>query len=447
MDLLYLSCLNRGGSDCAEKQLLVLRTLGHTFPGARGVWWPYPDRRVWGPLSRRLRCRAVARQRLPAGWRNVLLLAAASFIADVSGEMLMAVFPFLLLAQGATGLGLGIVGGATDALGHAVKVVGGRLSDRAGRRKPLILTGYLLAALSRIGIALAPGWGASLAFRASDRVGKGLRTAPRDALLAESAPASQRGRAFGLHRAADTAGALVGTAIALAATAALGASPATIVLVGAGIGLLTIIPLAGVHEIQQLPHSNRPTADEPASPRFRTYLAVSALYNLGNISYLFYLVRASDTVGSITGAIALYALFNAVYLALSYPIGALTDRIGRTPILAAGYLASAAAALLILAPGPAIIAAFIILGASYSAVDATGRALAADLAGSSARATRLGLYHGVTGAATLAGGIAAGLLWDHVGAWATFAFGAIAAAAAAPALMVVGRGMTAGAGE
>lgn len=370
--------------------------------------------------------------------RNVLLLAAASLLADVSGEMLMAVFPFLLAAQGATGIGLGLAGGAADAVGHLVKPLGGAWADRTKRRKPLIIAGYLTAAVSRIGIALASFWALSGLFRAADRVGKGLRTAPRDALLVASVDKERRGRAFGLHRAADTAGAVLGAAIALALLAWAGWSPSRIVLAGAFVGLLTLAPLTFLRD-RDAEDGARREVFEPASARYRAFLLVAGLFALGQVSYLFFLVRAADA-WSVEGAVGLYLLFNVVYLGVAYPAGRLGDRVGRPPLLAVGFLAfGASAALLVADPSlPIAVAAFALMGVAYGFVDGIERAFAADLAGSAARGTRLGVYSAVVGVATVIGGLVAGALWDAVGAWATFAWSVALSLLAALLLFALG---------
>lgn len=361
------------------------------------------------------------------GWRNVTLLAAVSFINDISGEMLMAVLPFLLVAQGATGLGLGLVGGMTDGIGHLSKLIGGWAGQRRDKKKALIGTGYLVSALSRFGVALASTWPLTLGFRSFDRVGKGLRTAPRDALLAEQLPRAQRGRAFGLHRTADTAGAVVGVILVLALLAKTGVGYDGVVLLGAAIGLFALVPLIWVDETQHAPLQGAvATIPEPQSRLFRPFLLVAVAFSLARVSYLFYLVRAAQAIGGIQAAIAWYLWFNILYAAAAYPAGRLGDRVGRPRLLVAGYLATAACAG-VFALEPSLVTMFIgftLLGASFALAEGQGSALAADLAGTQARSTRLGQYHAFTGVATVIGGLVAGLLWDEVSHSAAFLWGA-----------------------
>jgi len=361
--------------------------------------------------------------------RNVVLLAVASFLADISGEMLHAVLAFLLVLQGATGLGVGLTGGVSDGVGHLLKPVFGAVADRTRRRKPLVIGGYVLAALARIGIASSSAWEGSLAFRSADRVGKGMRTSPRDAILAESTPPATRGRTFGLHRAADSAGAVVGVALALAGIALLGLDLSAldrIVLVGAIVGLSTVLPLAFVRDVEGGVGNAQKAAFEAPSPRYRAFLVVTAVFALGQVSYLFYILRAAS--GSTTFiAVALYLLFNVLYAALSLPLGQLSDRIGKGRTLAGGAIVfSASAALLTLGDSLALAAlSFALLGVAFAATDGVQRVLAADLAGSAARSTRLGYFHATIGLATVAGGVVAGALWDLAGSWAAFAWGAV----------------------
>ncbi len=361
-------------------------------------------------------------------WRTVWLLALVSFINDISGEMLMAVLPFLLIAQGATGLGLGLVGGMTEGVGHLFKLVGGYAGNRAGSKKLLIGSGYAVSSLSRFGVALATAWPLTLAFRSVDRVGKGLRTAPRDALLADVVEPGQRGRAFGLNRAADTAGAVVGVVAALVLLAVFDFAETDIVLVGAGIAMISLVPLMFVRE----PPSTAALKDplhpvEARNPRFNRFLVVASIFHLSRVTYLFYLVRSTHAGTGIQAAVLWYLLFNVTYAALAYPAGRLSDRRNKGSFLFAGYLLTGlSAGVFIVHPTTfTMLIGFVLLGVSFAIVEGTSRAYAADLVGSKARSSRLGEYHAVTGLATLAGGIVAGLLWDGLGASAAFAWGAI----------------------
>jgi MFS family permease len=362
-------------------------------------------------------------------WRNVWLLSLTSFISDVSGEMLQAVLPFLLVSQGASGLGLGLVSGVSEGVGHVFKLVGGYAGERVRRKRILVGAGYLVASLSRFGVAAAATWTVSLGFRSLDRVGKGLRTAPRDTLLADYIPAADRGRAFGLHRAGDTAGAVVGILLAFGALALWGDGVALerqIVYVAAAIGVFSIVPLFFVRESADgSPAPKFPL--EPPSRRYASYLGVSGLFYLGHVGYLFFILRAAGPEGgplSPATAVLWYLGFNVVYLAASYPLGILSDRIGKVRVLSGGFtLAAFAGLLFMLRPSPWTLAGgFLALGLSYAATEATGRALASDLAGTAGRSHRLGWYHMAVGFATLLGGLAAGILWDEYGQFAAFAW-------------------------
>lgn len=356
------------------------------------------------------------------GWRSVWLFALTSLIADIAGEMVMAVLPFVLLAQGATGLGLGLVGGVADGIGHFMKLVGGKAGQWMRKPLRLVAAGYIVANLSRIGVAFAGSWPATLAFRSLDRVGKGLRTAPRDAMLADAVPASHQARAFAIHRASDTAGAVIGVLLVLAGLSWLGLSEPTLILVGAAIGFTSIIPLLFI------PNPDRHAPAAPASDgrgvfekAYLTFLVVSSLFALGRVTYLFYIVRATTQGASVTAAVLWYLLYNLVYALGSYPSGLLADGWGRRRVLLVGYVLAALATLPFVLPAHelSLTLGFVLFGLASAAVEGNGRALAADLAGKQRRSSRLGEYHALTGFAALLGGVAAGLLWDEAGhAWA-----------------------------
>ena len=359
------------------------------------------------------------------GWRTVRLLSATSLLADISGEMLMAVLPFLLVAEGATGLAVGLVGATSEAAGHVTKWLGGRWGDRVRHKRPLVAAGYLVAAVSRFGIAWGTSWGASLFWRSADRVGKGIRTAPRDALLSDAVPARERGRAFAYHRAADTAGAVIGVLAVLAMLHWTSWGLSTIVLVAAIVGLAATLPLLALREPDGGGHTATSATDIRPERGFATFIAVSCLFSAGQVSYLFYLLRAGGDSGGILAAVGWYLLFNVVYAAAAYPFGIAADAWGKSWVLCAGFLLTAAASLILaLDPSPMTIGAgFLVLGLGFAATEGTGRAIAADLAGSKT-STNLGTYHAAIGVAALIGGIGGGLVWDHYGQTTLFAAGA-----------------------
>jgi len=354
-------------------------------------------------------------QRIGDGWRAVRLLSLTSLLADVSGEMLMAVLPFLVVAQGATGLAVGLVGASSEAVGNLAKWLGGRWGDRVRHKRGVVAAGYLVAALSRFGIAWGTTW------RSADRVGKGIRTAPRDAMLAAAVPREERGRAFAYHRTADTAGAVIGVLAVIAMLRWTAWSLPQIVLVAAVVGLAATLPLLALREPEMRPAATTPDLGRPQRG-FAAFVSISCVFAAGQVSYLFYLLRAGGN--GILGAVAWYLLFNVVYAAASYPFGIAADRWGKPIVLVAGFALTAAASLLMAPdPGPMWLGlGFVTLGFAFAATEGTGRAIAADLAGSKT-STHLGTYHAAIGIAALAGGAVGGLVWDRYGPATLFAGG------------------------
>ncbi|HLE97485.1 MAG TPA: MFS transporter [Candidatus Thermoplasmatota archaeon] len=374
----------------------------------------------------------------PGVWNaNVLLLGAASFVADVSGEMLFVVLPSLAVAGGGAGLALGLAGGLSDGVAEVFKLVGGRWSDRARVRKPLVLLGYGIAAVGKVGVAAARGWVVLAGARAFERIGKGIRGAPRDALLAESVPREARGAAFGLHRAMDTAGAVGGVALAFALVSLAGVSPRTIAYVSAGVAAFALLPLLLVRErpLVAPPPTDLRVAFRALPPSFRRFAAFAAVLALGRVTMLFFVFRATQvlpTERALAGAILLYLLFNVVYSATSYPAGRASDVLGRARTVAAGAALFVPCAVgFAYAGGVGSLALlFAALGVSYALVETSLRALAVDEAGGAGKGLALGTLHAVVGVATIVGGVAAGLLWDAAGPEIAFLWCAAVAALA-----------------
>lgn len=372
---------------------------------------------------------------------------------DVSSEMVLNLVPlFLANVLGVRTVVIGLVEGAAQATSGLLNVYSGWLSDRLRARKRLAVAGYAISALAKPFFYVAASWPAVAAVRWVDRVGKGVRTAPRDALLAASTPADRSGLAFGLHRAADTAGAVLGLGIALVAVAlsqrsatALGReSFQTLVLISLVPGFLAVAVLArGAEEVPPAPGE----AERPA-PRlgwrglgrpFLVFLAIAALFDLGNSADAFLVLRAQERGLSVVGILAMLLCFNAVYAVVSTPAGVLSDRVGRKPVIVAGWLLYAGTYLGVAAArtGTQIWLLYALYGVYYGLVTGTAKALIAGLVREEQRGTAYGTYAAVLALLDLPASLIAGALWQGVGAWrgfgpaAPFFFGAATAALAA----------------
>ncbi len=291
------------------------------------------------------------------------------------------------------------------------------------------MAGYTVSALSKPLLALAGSWTAVLAVRFGDRLGKGVRTAPRDALLADSVPAERRGAAFGFHRAGDSLGAVVGLGLALLVVwltqgNALTLSRATfqrIALFSAVPGVLAVVVLlAGLHEVRRAaPAAGRPILGSfrAMPPDFRRFLLIFGLFTLGNSADAFIILRAQERGLSVVGVLAMLLAFNVVYTAVAGPAGRLSDRVGRPRLILAGWAVYAAIYLGLALAGAAwqVVALFIAYGLFYGLVEGNARAFVADLAGAEGRGAAYGLYHAVVGLATLPASLIAGALWQGVG--------------------------------
>ncbi len=370
---------------------------------------------------------------------NILWLSAASVLNDASSEMIFPLLPlFLVGTLGAGPAFLGIVEGLAETTASFVKLGGGWLSDRLARRRALVGWGYALAAVTRPLMAAAAVPWHVLGIRVTDRVGKGVRTAPRDALLADSVPATARGRAFGLHRAADHAGAILGP---LLAAGLLLLFPGRLRLVF----LLALIPAAAAvlvvwARVREVAPGSRPAGEprsDPATPpldrRFRAFLAIVVVFTLGNASDAFLLLRAAD-LGVATALVPL--LWGALHVsktAWNVVGGGLVDRIGARPVVVGGWLVYAATyAGFALATRPwHAWALFLAYGLFHGLAEPGEKALVAAMAPSAARARAFGAYHFAIGIAALPASVLFGMIWESWGAPAAFLIGACLALAAA----------------
>ncbi|MHB0939289.1 MAG: MFS transporter [Armatimonadota bacterium] len=373
---------------------------------------------------------------------NVIRLGWVSFFADISSEMLYPLIPiFLTAVLGAPVAVVGFIEGAAEATASLLRTVSGRLSDLSGRRRPYVFSGYLISAVAKPLIAVASivlGWPLVLFARVADRFGKGLRSSPRDALLADSVSQGYRGRAFGWHRAMDTAGAILGPLVALAIVLQYqGTVPHEIFYIAFIPGVIGAFLVLLAREKQKPPQ----VKDVPKiafgalPPAFRGYLIAWGAFALANSSDVFLILRtnqileANNIAAALPITIALYILYNIIYTAASPYLGHLSDVLGRKRVLIGGLLIFAlvylgfafATSLWHLA------ALFAVYGLYIAATDGVGKALAVDLVPTNIRASALGLLGTVNGVAILAASSVAGILWTTVGPWAAFAYGALGA--------------------
>lgn len=369
--------------------------------------------------------------------RNVLALGWTSLLTDISSEMIVPVLPaFVTGTLKASVASLGVIEGVAECTATALRIVSGWLSDRIGRRKPFMLLGYGISTAAKGAMALAGSWGAVLGLRFSDRVGKGLRNPPRDALIADSVAKEALGSAFGLHRAMDTLGAALGPLAAFALLSAFPGQIRRVFLTAVVPAVLAVLVLAlFVRSPERRPHAPRSLLGNftgLGAPVYR-FLAVTAVFSLAASSMAFVLLRAGQVGFSAAQVPLVYVVYNVVYAALAWPLGHLSDRIGRRPLLFAAYLCFAGCyALLAWQPTRvAVVAAFAGLGVHSALLEGTQRSLLADFVAVERRATAYGLYYAVVGAALLPASVVGGFLWDRFGPPVTFGVSATLALVAA----------------
>lgn len=369
--------------------------------------------------------------------RNLVLVGLASLLTDMSSEMVYPILPqFLTVTLGASPRVLGLIEGIVEATASLTRVMSGWVSDVMGKRKPFAVGGYALSTLGKGVLYLATSWPFVLGGRVLDRFGKGIRTAPRDALLAESVPEDQRGRAFGFHKAMDTLGAVLGVIGSYALVRAGHSQLRTVLvwsLVPAGLAVVVLLFLretgAGRHPASGRPRVKLSDAWKRAPRRLRAFYLIVFLFALGGSSNQFLLLRARGLGFSDADTILLYLVYNLTYLAFSYPAGKLSDRIGRAPLLIAGYFvytasyAGFALADHLPAASAGIWVLFAVYGSYIGLTDGTEKALVSDMSPGDARATFLGLHATITALGLFPASLIAGWLYDSVAPSAAFFFG------------------------
>jgi len=353
--------------------------------------------------------------------RNVVVLSWVSFFQDAASEMLYPIFPlFITGTLGAPASVLGLIEGIAEATASVGKAVSGRLADRF-RRRPLIALGYGISSAAKPLIGAAGVWPVALAGRFVDRAGKGIRTSPRDALLAADTPPGMRGRAFGFHRAVDTAGAVVGPLLGLALYEAFDHRLRPLFFLAAVPAAVSVVLIALVREpARPAPPTAAPRSGvRPAAlgRDFWRVVVVLGVFGLGNFTDALLILRARELGMSFVSIILVYALYNATYAALSFPAGVLSDRVPRRQVYAAGLVVFAC---VYIALGVVDDAGWVWLllplyGAYIALTDGVGKAWIADLLAASALGTGLGLFQAITGGCALVASIWAGLAWNGDG--------------------------------
>lgn len=384
------------------------------------------------------------------GFGNVILLSFVSFLNDLSSEMIMPILPMFLKSLGAGGEIIGLVGGLRDGLSSILKVVCGYWSDRTGRRKIFVYSGYGISTVFKLFLGLAKTWPMAVVFSSLERIGKGLRTAARDAIIADSVTTSGRGKGFGIHRGFDTLGAILGSAVSFLLLWFAGFQLPVIIIIAGIIGLASLIPLRFVREPETKKQDAKLKISLAMLPKpLRLFIFVAGIFSLGNFSYMFFVLKAqqlfTDSKFTLAAPILLYILFNVFYSALAVPLGSLSDRIGRQAVIIFGYALFAVVSLGFAFSNSLwlFIVLFALYGVVLAAVDGTERAFVADLAGGNLKATALGTYHTVTGFAAFPASFAAGFLWQRVSPAATFIFGGVAAIIAVAVFSVLRKGLAA----
>ena len=404
-----------------------------------------------GPLA------DISRKRI---WRlhpNVFFLGIVSLLTDVSSVMIFTLVPlFLSNVLGAAGTIIGLIGGFSESTDAVFRIFSGWFSDKIGRRKPLVVLGYSISTLAKPFMYLASTWGVVLVIRFGDRLGKGFRSSSRDALIADSVSAGGRGRGFGLHRTMDTVGGVLGLligALVIYLVQGFGTVKLSLetyrwlVVIGVIPAVLAVVALLiFVREGRKEPSLNDSSQQRLSlsgvggsfDVRFKVFLVIMAVFTTGNSSDFFVILRAQNLEAPLIQVVMMLALFSATEAITSFPMGVLSDRLGRKRVIALGWFVYALAYL-----GFALTSSvwqvwllFALYGIYYGIIEGVARAFVADLVTEEKRGAAYGLYHGVVGLTLLPASLLAGWLWDAISPAAPFYLGAGLAFLAMLALIV-----------
>ena len=391
---------------------------------------------------------------MPSLPKPVWLLGWVSLATDAATEAIYPLLPFFLTNVLRAGpVSLGVIEGAAEAANSILKILAGRLADRSRAKRPIVVAGYALSSAVRPLIAVAQSWTHVLTIRLVDRVGKGVRGAPRDAMLASWATDATRGRIYGFHRAMDHAGAVVGP---LAAAAFLFFYPGsyrtlfalTIIPGAIAVALLFLVKEDDVgsafrrtDEVRLKPDTTKPETKDRLPRAFNRFMLVLALFTLGNSTDAFLLLKLTDAAGGVQYVPLMWSALHVVKATVSVVGGAWSDRIGRRAVIAIGWTVYAAvyAGFAVSTTLTTLLPLFLAYGLYFGFAEGTEKALVADLAPASRRGFAFGIYNAVLGVGQLAASVVFGLLWTVFSPVIAFAFGAALALIATALLFVVVR--------
>ncbi len=360
--------------------------------------------------------------------KNVWFLGLTSFFNDIGGEILNPILPLFLLSLGAPGTIIGIISGLREGIGRILQVFAGYLADRVGKRKPFIVFGYFFSGFSKLFLAFSSTWVFALIFSTSERIGKGVREAPRDAIISESG--LSRSKAFAIHKSLDTAGGILGSVLVFILYDTLNLSFKTLILIASAIIFVSLIPVSFVKDIQKEKQNTKLFYTLKKIPKsVWLFIFVSCFYSIANFGYVFLILKAQANLPiqwAIIGPLILYILFNIFYAGFSVPFGILSDKVGKSKIILLGYILFLGLSifLAIFKNFIIIIISFIIYGLIYAILQSQQKAFVADLCDKEYNATGIGAWNTFFGLSAIPGGLISGYLWDINPSY-TFIFGAI----------------------
>lgn len=354
---------------------------------------------------------------------NIILLGLTSLFSDFSSEIVLPLLPIFIQQLGGTGLAIGLVSGFGDAVAAILKVISGYYADRIRNHKSFVLWGYSFSSLAKFFYPLASTWTHVLAVRSIERIGKGFRDAPRDAIVSESLEVSKRGEGFGIQRAMDSFGAILGSLTVLFLIWKFNLALSTIFFIAAFIGVFSIIPIVFVRE----PESLRAPRDKKRdfqwtgfSSELKRFITISTIFSLGNFSFMFLILKANSAFGHLAAknalilTLSLYIFFNIFDAAFSRQAGKWSDRVGRRKVIIVSYilLAVTFSGFLWAKSLVFFLLLFSLYGLFKAFIDASQRSFVSDLSPVEKRASALGAFEACTGLALIPGGLLAGWLWN-----------------------------------